>query len=279
MILLLSCESNKPTLKFQTIGMASAKAQAQSEGKAIFLFVYQDEANPYVKVFQEQIFKDQAIADYFNAHFVNVSLDAKAQQNWCNLAENYGVYQSPTLLLLTPQAEVIAEISELGALGYDAEGNLPCRSQMLRIARVAAAYGQSSDSAFFSKENWQDLNQINMRLDSKLFARVASNKNYLRSLYGNEWDMMMDFNMASASLRLMIYEKDKAARCNDFRVKAYYAALEAYDFPLKERYRLYADVNIAYGLGDIVKARQVAYQAYKDGVIQEMEYLQLYDKL
>ena len=91
--------------------------------------------------------------------------------------------------------------------------------------------------------------------------------------------MMIDYTMAAASIRLMIYEKDKPARVNEVRAKAYYSAIDRYELPLEARYRLYADVNIAYGLGDISKARQIAYQAFKDGVIQESEYLQFNAKL
>ncbi len=274
----VSCQK-KTEVDFRNMTASQAMKEASSANRAIFLFIYQDDKNPYSKVFLNEIFKDEAIANFFNGHFVNVSLKAGKEGDWPDLAGEYGVYQYPTLLLLTPEAALITDIAELGTLGYDADGNLPCRPQMLRIAKLADRYLQYSDSAFFAADNWAELNQVNMRPGSLLFDRVARNGDFVQSLHGNQWDMMMDFTMAAASLRLMIYENGKAPRTNDFRVNAYYQALETYPFPLKERYRLYADVNIAYGLGDITKARQLAYQAFKNGVIQEFEYLQLYAKL
>lgn len=278
-LLSLSCRQQGSEVHLKRIGIETAMAQAQFENKAIFVFYYENEDDPYVKVFNEQIFKDKEIASFFNNHFVNVSLDEKNRKHWPDVTTKYGVYQSPTLLLLTPQAEVIAEISELGPLGYDAQGDLPCRPQMLRIAKIADAFCQAQDSSFFTPEQWKQLNQMYMRLDSKLFESVVDQKDYLRSQYGSEWDMMVDYTMAAASLRLMIYEKNKPARTNDYRVNTYYQVLEEYELPHNARYRLYADVNIAYGMSDLIKARQIAYQAYKDGVITEMEYLQLCDKL
>lgn len=262
-----------------------AMKKAQEKQQAVFLFVYQDEDDPYVKVFFDEIFQDEQIATFFEQHFVNVSLKVDASgksdraDQWNGLLETYGVRQYPSLLLLTPQATLITDISGLGNLGYDASGHLPCRSPLLRYARLAHRFLTLDDSSFFTPDNWSDIDQINMRLDSDMFHRVASNGEYLRNAYGKEWDMMIDYTMAAASIRLMIYEKDKPARVNEVRAKAYYSAIDRYELPLEARYRLYADVNIAYGLGDISKARQIAYQAFKDGVIQESEYLQFNAKL
>lgn len=282
LLALVSCQKQAPVaVQFHAYSADEAAQVAAEQDKLIFLFIYQDENDIYSKVFFEQIFRDSIIANYFNEHFVNVALDVDGKQVWPDLWENYGVYHYPVLLLLTPQGKVMTEISELGALGYDAQGQLPCRTPLMRVA----ALGESSwrwrdnDSLFFSKENWNRLNQINLRLDAELFHRVAANGTLLRERYGKDWDVMIDFNMAAAALRLMIYEEGKAPRCNDFRLRAFDAALVNYHLPLEDRYRLYADVNVAYGLGDVIKARQVAYQAYKNGVIQENEYLQLYDKL
>lgn len=269
-------------IAFRQWSAAQAMKEAAEKQQAIFLFVYQDDRDPYAKVFFDEIFQDEQIAGFFEQHFVNVALkvdkDGQAK-NWPDLAKQYGVYQYPTLLLLDAQANLITDISQLGHLGYDASGNLPCRSQLLRIARLAHRFVKYEDDSFFTADNWSDIDQVNMRLDSRLFHRVASSGEYLRQLYGNEWDMMMDYTMAAASVRLMIYEEGKPARVNEFRANAYYSALDTYDLPLEARYRLYADVNIAYGLGDVLKARQIAYQAFKEGVIQEAEYLQFSAKL
>ncbi len=291
MLLMSACQPVSD-MDFETLDLHQALQSAQAQDKVIFLFVYQDPTNPYVKAFTRDIFNDEAVATYFNRHFVNVSLQVDAPlragsegvkplaaKGWPDLWQRYGVYQYPTLLLLTPQGDVITDIVDLGNLGRDEKGELTCRTQLLRIASLAHRFQHQNDSVFFDEKGWAQLNQVPMRLDSKLFERVASRRDFLRSRYGHDWDVMIDYTMASASVRLMIHEKNRPSRCNDFRVKAYYQALEKYNFPLNERYRLYADVNIAYGKNDLLKARELAYHAYKHGIIQEMEYFRLSEQL
>jgi hypothetical protein len=51
-----------------------------------------------------QIFTQDAVADYFNAHFISIKMDMEKGQGMA-LRQKYGVKAFPTLLFISPDSE------------------------------------------------------------------------------------------------------------------------------------------------------------------------------
>lgn len=91
----VACQAQN--IRFTETGLSSTIALAQEAGKYIFVDTYASYCKPCKKM--ELEFRDRAVADYFNANFINVRVDmeSKFAEDFKNA---YGIVFLPTLLFL-----------------------------------------------------------------------------------------------------------------------------------------------------------------------------------
>ncbi len=95
--------------------------KARGENKTIFLDIYATWCGP-CKMLQHNTFSDADVGTYFNAHFVNVSLDGEKGEGHL-LAKKYQVHAYPTMLFIKADGSV-----KEAAVGYHSP------KQLLKIA-------------------------------------------------------------------------------------------------------------------------------------------------
>jgi|GEM_PF-320560 len=91
---------------------ADIKAKAAKEKKAIFLDCYTSWCGPCKKLAKE-VFTRNEIADYYNANFINASIDMEKGEG-PQLAKQYNVHAYPTLLFITAEGKLISQ--QIGAV-------------------------------------------------------------------------------------------------------------------------------------------------------------------
>jgi thioredoxin 1 len=74
--------------------------KASAEHKMLFVDAYATWCGP-CKLLKKKTFTDEAVADYFNSHFVNLSLDVEKGQG-PELAEKWKIQALPTLMIINP---------------------------------------------------------------------------------------------------------------------------------------------------------------------------------
>lgn len=91
-----------------------ALKQAAAQKKMIFVDAYATWCGP-CKLLKQKTFTDKAAADYFNSHFVNLSLDVEKGQG-PDLAAQWNIQGLPTLMILDPSGKLIAQsVGYIGA--------------------------------------------------------------------------------------------------------------------------------------------------------------------
>ena len=90
---------------FSKLSFDEAKALATQEGKSIFVDVYTTWCGPCRRMAKE-VFVDEAVADYFNANYICLKLDAENEREH-GFFETYVPSAYPSLYWLTPQGELL----------------------------------------------------------------------------------------------------------------------------------------------------------------------------
>ena len=91
-----------------------ALARAEDEGKHVFVDVYATWCGP-CKVMDAVVFPREEVGEHYNAHFVNLKLDAEDESiNGPAISERYEVGAYPTYLYLNPDGSLVG--SAVGAL-------------------------------------------------------------------------------------------------------------------------------------------------------------------
>lgn len=269
--LLLSCRQQPAAIVFeQSDDFEQLKALAAERQQPLMMFVWKSD-NRMTRVVRDQVLADPDIARYLNSHFVNVSAQVR-QPQWRWLEHRYGLYAYPHLLVLDSSGRLLGEFSSLGQLGYDEQGDLPCRRPLLRQAGLYSRFQSENDSVFFGVENWQVMDGCYIRLDSELFRRIARNKDLLRDRYGTAYDVLMDYNFSSTAVSLFLPGYDRSPRRNEYRIRTYYEALDSLEIDREGRYRFYADVNLAVVEERYKDVLTLAREARDKGYIQDIEY-------
>jgi thiol-disulfide isomerase/thioredoxin len=104
---------------------ASVLAKAKQEKKMIFLDGYATWCGPCKKM-DEETYKDQAVADYFNANFINVKYDMEKGEGK-TLSEKYLVTAYPNLMFINADGVMLhkgvgfLEAAEFVGLGKEAK--------------------------------------------------------------------------------------------------------------------------------------------------------------
>jgi thiol:disulfide interchange protein len=88
-----------------------ALKQGKLQNKYIFVDAYATWCGP-CKMLKARTFTDEKAADFFNANFVNVSIDMEKGQG-PQLAAKWGMTAYPTLIIFNPQGKPV-----LGTVGY-----------------------------------------------------------------------------------------------------------------------------------------------------------------
>ena len=90
---------------FQTLTWNEVKQLAQQENKPIFVDVYAEWCGP-CKYMTNTVFKDAAVADFMNKHYINYKLDGEKGEG-INFASTYNLMAYPTLFFFDAQGNII----------------------------------------------------------------------------------------------------------------------------------------------------------------------------
>lgn len=269
--LLFSCRQAPTAVVFeQSDDFETLKALAAERQQPLMIFAWKSD-NRAARIVRNEVLGDAEVARFFNSHFVNVSAHVSEPQ-WRWLEQRYGLYAYPHMLLLDAKGRLLGEFSSLGQLGYDEQGDLPCRRPLMRQAALYSRFLSDNDSVFFDEDNWKVMDGCYIRLDSELFRRIVSNRDLLRNRYGSGYDVLLDYNFSSTAVSLFLPGHDRRPRRNDYRIGSYYRALDSLDIDRKGRYRFYADVNLAVVEERYDDVMSLAREARDKGYIQDIEY-------
>lgn len=95
----------------------AAKQKAAAEHKYIFVDAYATWCPP-CKQLKKITFQNKEVADFFNSHFINVSLDVEKGEG-ADFASQYNIEAMPTLIIFDPSGR-----PKLKSLGYIDPANL-----------------------------------------------------------------------------------------------------------------------------------------------------------
>ena len=100
-----SVKAQNRSICFEEGSFAEALAKAQQENKMVFMDCYTAWCGP-CKLLAKNVFTVDSVADFFNAHFVNVKMDME-KGDGVELQKKYGIEAYPTLLLLDAKGEEV----------------------------------------------------------------------------------------------------------------------------------------------------------------------------
>lgn len=95
-------------IKFHTGSLAEATAQAKREGKLLFIDCYTTWCGP-CKMMSNNVFPQPEMGQAFNPYFVSMKIDMEKGEG-IELAKRWEVTAFPTMLVLTPEGEVLHRI-------------------------------------------------------------------------------------------------------------------------------------------------------------------------
>jgi len=92
-------------IAFSHVKFKQAKALAKKENKLIFIDAYTTWCGP-CKLMARTVFKEKAVGDYYNEHFVSLKMDMETSEG-IFIGNKYGVNAYPTYLFLKPDGTLI----------------------------------------------------------------------------------------------------------------------------------------------------------------------------
>ncbi|MFT5724990.1 MAG: thioredoxin-related protein [Bacteroidia bacterium] len=92
-------------INFAHIDFKEAKALAKKENKLIFIDAYTTWCGP-CKRMARTVFKEKAVGDYYNEHFVNLKIDMETAQGLF-IGKKYTVQYYPTYLFIKPDGTLV----------------------------------------------------------------------------------------------------------------------------------------------------------------------------
>jgi len=104
LMLLFSLVGFSQGIDFQHITFEEAVQQAKQQNKLIFIDFYTQWCAPCKKLAAGP-FKEEAVGEYYNSHFVNIKLDA--EKEGFDVAQNYKVNAYPTLMFVDGKGNII----------------------------------------------------------------------------------------------------------------------------------------------------------------------------
>jgi thiol:disulfide interchange protein len=92
-------------ISFANLDFKAAKDLAKSENKLIFIDAYTTWCGP-CKLMAKTVFKEKAVGDYYDEHFVNLKIDMETAEGLF-ISKRYNVTGYPTFLYLTADGKEI----------------------------------------------------------------------------------------------------------------------------------------------------------------------------
>ena len=126
LLLISSCSSPKevtgidiPLMNYEpSLTLSEVLLKAEKENKVVFLDMYADWCLP-CKVMDQEVFNDQATADFMNENFINYKVNGERNEG-PDLVIIYGVKGYPTHLFLDGRGRVLEKnIGALGIVGFN----------------------------------------------------------------------------------------------------------------------------------------------------------------
>jgi thiol:disulfide interchange protein len=95
-------------IAFKSMTLVKAQKEAMKAGKLIFIDAYTDWCGP-CKRMAATAFKDPAVAELFNANFINLKIEMEKNPEGPGVARKYGVKAYPTLIIIDGTGKVVKQ--------------------------------------------------------------------------------------------------------------------------------------------------------------------------
>lgn len=168
--------------------------KAKAENKIIFVDCYTSWCGPCKKLASE-VFTQDKVADFFNAHFVNVQFDMEKDDDGKSHMQSWGVASFPTLMFIDPATEQpVGKLVGAGTADWLIEGAKGVLDPSKRIDAMAARYNAGERNEVFLRDFIKVLGQAGMNAQVEQVA-----KEWLQSLPIEKlatpqiWPLIMQF--------------------------------------------------------------------------------------
>ncbi|MEG1950512.1 MAG: hypothetical protein RR137_09145 [Odoribacter sp.] len=95
--------SNSRSIRFHSETLPETLKQAKKTGRLVFIHLYADQ-NQADLLMEKNVFHLDRVADFYNAHFVNMRIKAKEAKD---LIDRYGIKDYPTFLFLNAEGKLL----------------------------------------------------------------------------------------------------------------------------------------------------------------------------
>ncbi|KGN78110.1 disulfide isomerase [Porphyromonas cangingivalis] len=163
-------ESNEKGIKFFEGTFEEGLALAQKEQKLLFVDFYAQWCGP-CKRMAKTVFTQEKVGAYFNDKFINMKLDAEAEQNKA-IAEKYKVEAFPTLGFFKPDGTPIA--INTGSMGAEA---------LIEAAKIAAGEAIGFEELY----NMHRKDKNNLELQQQLLRQAPSFLSTQEGIDADKW--------------------------------------------------------------------------------------------
>lgn len=106
LLLSLAIKAAGQGITFSQGSLSDIQKKAEEKNLPIFLDIYTSWCGP-CKMMATQVFTQQEVGDYFNAHFINYKIDAEKGEG-IEIAQRYNVSAYPTCLFLSPKGQLVS---------------------------------------------------------------------------------------------------------------------------------------------------------------------------
>jgi thiol-disulfide isomerase/thioredoxin len=207
-------------IAFSTNAWKDILVQAKTENKPIFVDFYAEWCGP-CKMMSKQVFTDKEVANYYNANFISVKIDAEKQE--LELVEKTGITAYPSLYYFSPDGKVLnKQVGALKAKEFKAFGEnvvnmlgiakklpeikatyeknpqdlsatanyikaLTLTNQVILADSIAKIYlPKVAEKDLQKAENWEIISRYVRDFDNREFQYVSKNAKTFLELYGEE---------------------------------------------------------------------------------------------
>lgn len=127
-------------IDFRPLNLQQALDAAKTEGKLVFLDGVTVTCPPCRRM-EKQTFTDPAVANFFNARFVNVRIDLSRDAEGPEVQNRYGLHDFPSLLFLDAAGELVhIHVGFMDAAQFLAFGKDVVAPDFLSLAKLKQAY-------------------------------------------------------------------------------------------------------------------------------------------